>query len=259
MPIGDTSSAHEGLLQRMSSMGTGDRIGQLHRLDPSGGIIDGNGNELLTFDATGNAANHLQVTNQTAAKNPSLDAVGDDTNIDIYLRPKGTGKAYADRIYVKDADDTTSPSRYLGVGAAQDGMFYALAAGDVYLDARTSAADLRIRANDGGVLKTFIEIDASEALLKLGNAASDVTLGELAQGSTYALRPETTEKFNLGSSSFRFNDVHFVTLAPKTVQTYTPTNVTPDRSYDADATSDAEIADVLGTLITDLQTLGILA
>lgn len=39
---------------------------------------------------------------------------------------------------------------------------------------------------------------------------------------------------------------------------YTPTNVTTDRSYDADATTLAEVADVLGTLIADLQGLGLL-
>lgn len=39
---------------------------------------------------------------------------------------------------------------------------------------------------------------------------------------------------------------------------YTTTNSTTDRSYDADATSVDEIADVLATLITDLKTLGIL-
>jgi len=38
---------------------------------------------------------------------------------------------------------------------------------------------------------------------------------------------------------------------------YTPTNVTPDRAYDADATSVDELADVLGTLIADLQLLGL--
>jgi hypothetical protein len=39
---------------------------------------------------------------------------------------------------------------------------------------------------------------------------------------------------------------------------YTPTNVTPDRSYDADTVAVAELADVVGTLIADLQTLGLL-
>lgn len=39
---------------------------------------------------------------------------------------------------------------------------------------------------------------------------------------------------------------------------YTISNVTPDRSYDANATSLDEIADTLGTLIADLQLLGLI-
>ena len=42
------------------------------------------------------------------------------------------------------------------------------------------------------------------------------------------------------------------------LQTYTPTNVTEDRAFDADSTSTAELADVLGQLIVDLQAAGIL-
>lgn len=40
---------------------------------------------------------------------------------------------------------------------------------------------------------------------------------------------------------------------------YTPTNVTTDRSYDADTVIVAELADVVGTLIADLQSKGILS
>lgn len=43
-----------------------------------------------------------------------------------------------------------------------------------------------------------------------------------------------------------------------TGETYTITNVTPDRSYDADATNINELADVLGALIDDLRSVGIL-
>jgi len=39
---------------------------------------------------------------------------------------------------------------------------------------------------------------------------------------------------------------------------YTPTNVSADRAYDANATTIAELADVLGTLIADLQLTGII-
>jgi hypothetical protein len=37
---------------------------------------------------------------------------------------------------------------------------------------------------------------------------------------------------------------------------YTPTNVTPDRAFDADTVAVAELADVVGTLIADLQAAG---
>jgi hypothetical protein len=48
--------------------------------------------------------------------------------------------------------------------------------------------------------------------------------------------------------------------APAVAQSpaYTPTNVTTDRSYDANATTVAELADVLGTLISDLKALGLI-
>ncbi len=39
---------------------------------------------------------------------------------------------------------------------------------------------------------------------------------------------------------------------------YTATNVTTDRTFDADSTSTAELADVLGTLIADLRNAGVI-
>jgi len=40
-------------------------------------------------------------------------------------------------------------------------------------------------------------------------------------------------------------------------ETYTVTNGTEDRTYDADATNVAELADILATLIADLRDAGI--
>ncbi len=48
------------------------------------------------------------------------------------------------------------------------------------------------------------------------------------------------------------------TLVVGTAQTYTPTNVTTDRSYDANSTTLDELADVVGTIIADLQTIGLM-
>lgn len=50
----------------------------------------------------------------------------------------------------------------------------------------------------------------------------------------------------------------FGATAVTRVAAYTPTNVTTDRAYDANSTSIDEIADVLGTLIADLKSYGLL-
>lgn len=55
------------------------------------------------------------------------------------------------------------------------------------------------------------------------------------------------------------SNIGFFGIAPVArASAYTPTNVTTDRSYDANSTSTAELADVLGTLIADLQAYGLL-
>ena len=46
-------------------------------------------------------------------------------------------------------------------------------------------------------------------------------------------------------------------FASATKPVYTPTNVATDRSFDANATSDDEQADVQGTVIQDMQTIGL--
>lgn len=55
------------------------------------------------------------------------------------------------------------------------------------------------------------------------------------------------------------SNIGFFGVAPVArAAAYTPTNVTTDRSYDADTVVVAELADVVGTLIADLQAYGLL-
>lgn len=54
-------------------------------------------------------------------------------------------------------------------------------------------------------------------------------------------------------------NIGFFGVAPAArVAAYTPTNVVADRAYDANATTTDELADVLGTLIADLKSYGLL-
>ena len=52
---------------------------------------DSSRNELLAYGVTASAVNHVKVTNAATGNNPSLTAVGDDTNVGIDLDAKAAG------------------------------------------------------------------------------------------------------------------------------------------------------------------------
>jgi len=54
-------------------------------------FIDSNGNEWLDVSATASAVNYLEITNAATGNGPTISAVGDDTNIDLNISPKGSG------------------------------------------------------------------------------------------------------------------------------------------------------------------------
>lgn len=55
-------------------------------------IVDTNLNELIKFTSAASAVNELTVANAIATGSPTLSATGNDTNITLNLRAKGTGK-----------------------------------------------------------------------------------------------------------------------------------------------------------------------
>ena len=62
-------------------------------------IADANQNELVDFTATGSAVNHVGITNAATGNGPTIEAKGDDSNVDLNVKPKGTGA-----ILLKDGD-----------------------------------------------------------------------------------------------------------------------------------------------------------
>ena len=62
-------------------------------IDTATGIIDENGNEQVTFTTTGSAVNEFTVANAATGNAPAISATGGDTNIDLNITPKGTGRA----------------------------------------------------------------------------------------------------------------------------------------------------------------------
>jgi hypothetical protein len=79
-----------------------------------GGMLDVNGQsigdgtlELVKFAETASAVNEITVTNSATGNAPEISATGDDTNIDLKLTPKGTGKLNLDGIKFPNTDGTS--------------------------------------------------------------------------------------------------------------------------------------------------------
>ena len=108
-------------------------------------------------------------------------------------------------------------------------------------DVATGATQQNHLTLNPGALSTGVDFDALSGDITGDNliALSDLTVGNLSTG--------VVESDSNGLLSI---------LSPSSA--YTPSNVTTDRTYDADSTSVEELADVLGTLIADLQTANIL-
>ncbi len=79
-----------------------------------GGMLDVNGQsigdgtlELVKFAETASAVNEITVTNSATGNAPEIAATGDDTNIDLKLTPKGTGKLDLDGIKFPNTDGSS--------------------------------------------------------------------------------------------------------------------------------------------------------
>jgi len=72
-------------------------------------ILDTNGNQLALLTATSSAVNEVTLANAATGNNPTLTASGDDTNIGIALKTKGTGV-----IQAEDAGGTVSAVKIAG-------------------------------------------------------------------------------------------------------------------------------------------------
>ena len=57
----------------------------------TGNIKDSSGNIIIGLDARDSAVNYLRISNGDSGRDPRLNVLGDDTNINMSLVPKGTG------------------------------------------------------------------------------------------------------------------------------------------------------------------------
>ena len=83
---------------------------------------------------------------------------------------------------------------------------------------------------------------------------TETGLFTLVDGGSFAFGTTTGTKIGTATSQ----KIGFWNVTPVVQPSaYTPSNVSADRSFDANATTIDELADVLGTLIADLQSVGL--
>jgi hypothetical protein len=70
-------------------------------------IDDVNSNEQVIFTSTASAVNEFTITNAATANAPEISATGSDTNIDLKITPKGSGKINLDGIKFPNADGSS--------------------------------------------------------------------------------------------------------------------------------------------------------
>ena len=144
--------------------------------DDAHGITDESSNEQLFFSTTGSAVNYLNVTNAATGNDPKLSALGDDSNIDLAISPKGSGEVVvgtgsaAATLTSSGAHDLTldtNSGTNSGVITITDGANGNIAitpngSGNIVLDGLTfpnadGSADTFLKTNGSGTL-SFAEV-----------------------------------------------------------------------------------------------------
>ena len=114
-----------------------------------------------------------------------------------------------------------------------------------------------------GIMNGAMTADSSNYALLQGSSGD--TYLNAASGQGISVRTAHNEEMSIVAGAVLVNndlkvsgEVGFNGATPAARPDYTTTNVTTDRSYNANATTIDELADILGTLIADLTAIGLL-
>ena len=161
-------------------------------------ILDTNGLQLALVTATGSAVNEFTIANAAAGAGPTLSATGDDSNIDINITPKATGKIALDGIKWPNADgdaDQVMTTNGSGVLSFVDNT------GGTDWQAVETGATMTAVAGEGYFIDTTS--NACTATLPAGALGSEVTFVDYAatfDSNNLTVTPASGEKIQGGSA-----------------------------------------------------------
>lgn len=157
-------------------------------------LTDANGNEWIEQGATASAVNHLKVANAATGANPTLSAMGDDSNVGFDFKMKGTGSFRRPTIVElpvgsSSVDLATGDGQaFFRVPAELNGMNLTDVEASVYTAGTTGTLDVQIRnhTDTADMLSTKITIDSAETDTTtaatpavINTATDDVVTGDI--------------------------------------------------------------------------------
>tara|TARA_R100001594_G_scaffold82374_2_gene116873 strand:+ start:1872 stop:2702 length:831 start_codon:yes stop_codon:yes gene_type:complete len=85
-------------------------------------VVDSNNAKILKFCENGSAVNYIEIENAADGASPAISALGDSSNINVSIKPKGTGgvrvygtAAAAATLYLNE--DTDNGTNFMGIRA----------------------------------------------------------------------------------------------------------------------------------------------
>jgi hypothetical protein len=152
-------------------------------LDVNGNAIGNGTEELIKFSETASAVNEVTVTNSATGNAPEISATGDDTNIDLKLTPKGTGKLVLDGLSYPSGDGLSG--QFLKTDGAGNLSFGTAGGGKVLQVVSNSSSSTisTVSSSDIEVINTSITPSStSSKILVIASLTISVTAG----GNAYA-------------------------------------------------------------------------
>jgi hypothetical protein len=176
-------------------------------------ILDTSGNELMVFNRTASAVNHVELANNSTGSAPIFQAAGDDTNIDLKIKAKGTGVV---RIGVDEQVELGKTTIKLGTSSGDD---FIISNGEQILNLGGNDAKINLGSTTSGY--------EGKIYLK-GNATTTSTNAGLyfGDGGSYYVKfddfPYTTSSVNISNYDGGATTTRGISLGGNSSGTFTP-------------------------------------
>jgi hypothetical protein len=209
-------------------------------------ILDTNGNELALLTATSSAVNEFTIANAATGNDPTLSATGGDTNIDIAIKPKGSGET----VFGSGAGNAT-----LTTSGAHDLILDTNSGTDSGTITITDAAngDITIAPNGTGVAKAVDAADATGAIKIAGKESIWVPSSSMypntTNGCAAIAQVELSNGPEIKTLDFDKDSDEFAQFAVAFPKSWNAGTVTFQAFFTADSTN-------TGTVSWDLQGVG---